>query len=192
MAKSFNSPLGSLERSLLETETAARGSSNHVAESMQEVKPFERRSELRYPSQDPAEIEVLTDPGNLIYATVLDVSRSGMRVALSKPIHRGARVKVKLHHNVICGEIRYCHTVSSTFHAGILIQELVRPATRARQHIADDPLSLYAIGRGLIAAEVIEIREHLVRCESCRVRLGEKEKLLNASKRVRPILKRAE
>jgi hypothetical protein len=151
----------------------------------------ERRTEARYPARDPAELQILPPPGEPIssepiYGTILDVSRSGLRVALPQRIDRGEQVKVKLHNNVIFGEVRYCRAVSGAFHAGIRIQSLVRPAGRENRHIADDPLSLYAVGKGLSVPEVIELREHLVRCETCRARLAEKVTLLNPSRRAKP------
>ncbi len=42
----------------------------------------ERRREARYPTQDPAELEILPGPSQPIYGTILDVSRSGLRAAL--------------------------------------------------------------------------------------------------------------
>ncbi len=147
----------------------------------------ERRAEIRYPAQDPAELEILSGPTEPLFGTILDVSRSGLRVALSKRIDRGEQVQIKLHNNVIFGEVRYCRAVSGAFHVGIRIQDLVRPAASQNQHIADDPLSLYAVGKGLSIPEVIELREHLGRCEACRARLAEKVALLNPSRRARPI-----
>jgi len=151
---------------------------------------IERRSEARYQTQDPAEIEILPGPSEPFYGTVLDVSRSGLRVALSKRINRGERVKVKLHRNVIFGEVRYCRAVPNGFQAGLQIQDLVRPAGKHDQHIADDPLSLYAVGKGLTVAEVIDVREHLARCEACRVRLAQQEDMLNPGGKRRPRLSR--
>jgi len=148
----------------------------------------ERRSEARYPTHDPAELELLPQPGGTIYGTVLDVSRSGMRMALRQRIDRGAQVKVKLNGNVVFGEVRYCRAVSGGFHAGLRIQDVVYPPGHPHQHIADDPLSLYTVGRGLSVTEVIEIREHLGRCEACRGRLAAKEALLNPSRKARPYL----
>src|SRR5580698_3501999 len=75
------------------------------------VQEVERRSETRYQTQDPAEIEILPGPSEPFYGTVLDVSRSGLRVALTNRISRGQHVKVKLHRNVIFGEVRYCRAV---------------------------------------------------------------------------------
>jgi hypothetical protein len=147
----------------------------------------DRRSEARYPTQDPAEIEILPGPTEPIYGTILDVSRSGLRVTLPQRIDRGQHIKVKLRDNVIFGEVRYCRAVSGAFQAGIRIQDLVRPSSREDRHIADDPLSLYAIGKGLTVPEVIDVREHLARCEACRVRLAKKEGLLNPARKSGPL-----
>jgi hypothetical protein len=165
----FNRPAAALAHSLLASEQDA-----------------DRRSEARYPTQDPAELEILPNPGEPIYGTILDVSRSGLRIVLPKRIDRGEQVKVKLHGNVIFGEVRYCRAVSGAFQVGIRIQDLVRPAGRENQHIAEDPLSLYAVGKGLSVPEVIEVREHLGRCETCRARLAKKEAQLNPSRNARP------
>jgi hypothetical protein len=139
----------------------------------------ERRLEARYPTQDPAEIEILPGPSEPLYGTILDISRSGLRVALRKRVSRGEQLKVKLHRNVIFAEVRYCRSVPDGFQAGLKIQDLVRPAGRQDEHIADDPLSLYAVGKGLSVTEVIEIREHLLQCESCRARVAQQEAMLN-------------
>ncbi len=145
----------------------------------------ERRAETRYSTKDPAEIQILPGPAQPIYGIILDVSRSGLRVAVPRHLDRGEMVKVKLHKNVIFGEVRHCRSVAGAFHAGIRIQDLVRFPGRENDHIADDPLSLYAVGKGLSVYEVIEVREHLARCESCRTRWLEKEALLNPSRKRR-------
>lgn len=147
--------------------------------------PSDRRREARYPSQEPVEIELLFGPRDAIYGTILDVSRSGLRIELPRRIQRGEEVKVKLQQNVIFGEVRYCRAVSGVFHAGIRIDELVRPPADGTQHLSEDALSFYAIGKGLSVSEVIDVREHLQRCETCRARVAGKEALLNPSRRRR-------
>lgn len=139
----------------------------------------ERRREARYPTEDPAEVEVLPGPNEPAYGTVIDVSRSGLRVALRQRIGRGEQVMIKLHHNVIFGEVRYCRAVPTGFQVGVKIKDLVRPSGKRNEHIAEDPLSLYAVGKGLAVAEVIEVREHLAQCEACRARLIQKDEILN-------------
>jgi hypothetical protein len=165
-----NHPLAALAQSLRASEDEA-----------------ERRTETRYPTRgDPAELELGSSPSESIYGTVLDVSRSGLRVVLPRRMDRSDQVKVKLQGNVILGEVRYCRAVSGVFHVGIRIRELVRPAQQ-NQHIADEPLSIYAIGKGLSVPEIMQIREHLVLCESCRVRLAKQDAVLNPPRKTGPL-----
>jgi hypothetical protein len=159
MSNQFNQPVAALAREI-------------------EAHNAERRAEARYPTQDPVEIEILPGPGAPLYGTILDVSRSGLCVALNKRIGRGQHIKIRLYRNVIFGEVRYCRSVPGGFHAGVEIQDLVRPPTGQDEHLADDQLSLYAVGKGLSVAEVIGVREHLARCEACRAHLAQQEDLL--------------
>lgn len=147
----------------------------------------DRRSEARYPAQAPAELEILPLSTGPLYGTVLDVSRSGLRIGLARRVDRNQKVRVTLSGNVIFGEVRYCRAVAAGFQAGIRIENLVREAAGDR-HIAEDPLSLYAVGKGLAIHEVIEIREHLGRCEACRTRLAGKQTLLNPARKSRSYL----
>ena len=75
---------------------------------------------------------VLAEP---LYGTILDVSRSGLRLAIPTRISRGEHVKIKLHRNVIFGEVRYCRAVRGGFQAGLKIQDLVRPFGKQDEHM---------------------------------------------------------
>jgi hypothetical protein len=141
---------------------------------------LEKRREARYPTNDPAEVEVVNGGTGRCTATVLDVSKSGLRLKLESSINKGAEVKVTLQRNaVIFGQIRYCRPLDGSFDAGVLIQDMSQNPGQPSPHIEDDLLSLYVIGKGLTVPEVIKLKEHLVNCESCRIRLGEKDALLN-------------
>ena len=141
---------------------------------------IEKRREARYPTNDPAEVEVVKGGAGHFSATVLDVSRSGLRLKINSSINSGAEVKITLQRNItIFGQIRYCRPLDGGFDTGVLIQDMAQNAGPSSPHIEDDLLSLYVIGKGLTVPEVIKLKEHLVNCESCRVRLGEKDALLN-------------
>jgi hypothetical protein len=141
---------------------------------------LEKRREARYPTNDPAEIEVVNGGTGRSQATVLDVSKSGLRLKLESSINRGAEVKVTLQRNVVIfGQIRYCRPLDGSFDAGVLIQDMSQHSGQSSPHIEDDLLSLYVVGKGLTVPEVIKLKEHLVNCEACRIRLGEKDALLN-------------
>lgn len=150
-----------------------------------QIPHVDRRSEGRYPANEPAELEIMLGGAEPIYGIILDVSRSGLRIAVPKRLHRGEQVKIKFQRNVIFGEVRYCRAVLSIFHAGVKIHNLVRAPGQGDQHLSEDSLSLYAVGRGLSVSEVIEVREHLSQCEGCRGRLGEREAVLSPPRRPR-------
>jgi hypothetical protein len=141
---------------------------------------LEKRREARYPTNDPAELEIVNGTIGRFPATVLDVSKSGLRLKLDSSINKGAEVKITLQSSiVIFGQIRYCRPLDGSFDAGVLIQDMSHNSGQSSPHIEDDLLSLYVIGKGLTVPEVIKLKEHLVNCESCRIRLGEKDALLN-------------
>jgi hypothetical protein len=141
---------------------------------------IEKRREARYPTNDPADVEVVNGGTGRCSATVLDVSRSGLRLKLEISINKGAEVRVTLQSNItIYGQIRYCRPLDGAFDAGILIRDMSQSSVSSSPHIEDDLLSLYVVGKGLTVPEVIKLKEHLVNCETCRTRLGEKDAVLN-------------
>lgn len=141
---------------------------------------IEKRREARYPTNDPAEVQVVNGGTGRSSATVLDVSRSGLRLRLESILNKGAEVKITLQRNlIIFGQIRYCRPLKEGFEAGVRIQDLSQISGQPNPHIEDDHLSLYVIGKGLTVPEVIKLKEHLVNCESCRIRLGERDAILN-------------
>jgi hypothetical protein len=141
---------------------------------------IEKRREARYPTHDPAELEIIKGGTGRAATTVLDVSRSGLRLKLEFSVPRGAEVKVVLQRNVsIHGQIRFCRPFEDGFEAGVLIHDMSEPSERSSPHVEDDLLLLYVIGKGLTVPEVIKLKEHLVHCEACRIRLGEKDAVVN-------------
>lgn len=151
--------------------------------STSEANPAERRREARYPTNDEAEIEILTGAGRTVYGTVVDVSRSGIRVALPVELGKGMELRVTTERTTILGEVRYCRRAARGFEAGVLIRQVEQLTKQEIQHLADDHLELYAIGKGLSVGEVIELRGHLLQCEQCRVRLADTQAILDAPKR---------
>jgi hypothetical protein len=155
-----------------------------TAFALRRARMVERRREARYPTHDAAEVEVRQGEILRMPAIVVDVSRSGLRLELPAAIGRGEQVKISLAKQVvILGEVRHCRRAGIVFHAGVLIQEVFRAEPAPDQHISDDELSFYLIGKGLAAADIIKLREHLIECEACRIRLGETDAVLNPARR---------
>ena len=160
----------------------ARANGNETAAALARGALFiEKRREARYPTNDPAQVEIRSGATAKAFpATVLDVSKSGLRLKIEATINRGSEVKISLQRNiVIFGQIRYCRPFEDGFEVGVLIQDMSQQSGQFSSHIEDDLLSLYVIGKGLTVPEVIKLKEHLVNCESCRIRLGEKDAMIN-------------
>lgn len=132
----------------------------------------ERRRERRYPCQDPAEVRWLQGNGATFSGTVLDISKSGLRVAIAVHLPQGAQVEVVLPKQVVIfGEVRHCSRAGEMSHAGILIEEVFYSRDLNSEHLHQDQLSLYLAGRGLTARELLAVGQHVRTCRECNQRL---------------------
>jgi hypothetical protein len=85
----------------------------------------ENRHEPRYTANDRAIMQVLSPkPQSYIDVQILDVSRQGMKLEVTKFLHLGTIVQVRLDKTCILGEVRYCVQVKEGFYAGILIENV--------------------------------------------------------------------
>jgi PilZ domain-containing protein len=134
----------------------------------------DRRREPRYPCQDPAEVRLVPGDGSSLPATVLDISRSGLRLRLVVRIPKNSQVEIVLPKQVIIfGEVRYCRRSGDNFDVGIFIQDVFYCSPAGGTHLHDDQLSRFLAGKGLITAEVIAVKQHLRTCRLCATRLAE-------------------
>jgi PilZ domain len=155
-----------------------------AAFALRRARLAERRRETRYPTQDAAEVEVRHGEILRMPAMVVDVSRSGLRLELPTAVGRGEQVKINLPRQVvILGEVRYCRRAGMVYHAGVLILDVFQAHAAPGDHISADELSFFLVGKGLAVADIIRLREHLIECEACRIRLGETDAKLNPAKR---------
>ena len=144
----------------------------------------ERRREIRYPTQDAAEVEVRHGEILRMPAMVVDVSRSGLRLELPAAVGRGEQVKINLPRQVvILGEVRYCRRSGLIYYAGVLILDVFQAQAVQGAHLSADELGFFLVGKGLAVADIIRLREHLIECEACRIRLGETDAKLNPARR---------
>lgn len=147
--------------------------------------PAERRREPRYPANDPAEITVLGAENSPRFAgTVVDVSRSGLRVEVATPIGKGERLEIVLPDRaIIFGETRYCRRSADGYYVGIVIEDVYYAQSLSTKHIADDQLGFYLVGKGLTTAEAVNIKSHLVACRACRNRMAEAAAILRPTRK---------
>lgn len=86
----------------------------------------ERRSEARIPTDDPAIVRLV---GPLIYARVVDASKSGIRLLLSERLNPGAQIQIQMKDIVALGEVRYCSPAGESYQAGIRLIDVVLPSS---------------------------------------------------------------
>jgi hypothetical protein len=141
---------------------------------------LERRRDTRYPTNDPAEVEIFPQAVVREGALILDVSRSGLRVHLRTEAPKGTHLRIRLlkTHLVIFGEVRYCRAVADGFHVGVWIEHMFNAREELGKHIDDMDLCMYVMGKGLTVEEVILLKDHLMTCETCQVRAAKKEAAL--------------
>ena len=147
----------------------------------------DNRQDARHPTDEAVTMSVALYQQNHA-AKILNVSRHGLQLELGCPLPEGARVEILTTAEgvVIFGEIRYCNQTGELFHIGVLIHDAIFAKPVTGEHADDDQLSLYAAGRGLGAAEVLRLKEHLDGCAKCRSALSETSALIRRMKGTLP------
>ena len=134
----------------------------------------DRRREVRYPCRDSADVRSLDDLGASHKATVVDISRSGLRIQVGVHLAKESHVEIVIHkHAIIFGEVRYCRTYGEGFHLGILIEQVFYSNAHHADHLSDEQLRLYLSGDGLSAREALTVAQHVRVCRSCSTRMDD-------------------
>ena len=127
----------------------------------------EKRKEARYPANDPVEVRIVPE-GQPIQATIIDVSRSGVRLELGTSLEKHLRIEILMPGKLaIFGEVRYCRRSSEVFHVGVQIEEVISAGPDPGDHLPEDEIVLYVAGKGLSTVETRRVEDHLSKCLSC-------------------------
>ena len=103
------------------------------------------RRHFRYPVDVPAVLRLPGVAGGIYIITVLDVSKSGMRVQCPRSLNVGTAVEIRSNNCEVFGEIRYSRPVDKDgFHLGL---EASRVKTRKGFEPEVDLLRLYPVRR---------------------------------------------
>lgn len=85
----------------------------------------ERRKSPRMATNDPAVLIVLKpELSTRTKARILDASKDGLKIEVSRELMRGMVVQVNVRNLFILAEVRYCHAVGGGYHAGVHIQDV--------------------------------------------------------------------
>lgn len=79
----------------------------------------QQRKHDRYIVEIPGLLRVQEVPAGFYAVTVLDISKSGLRICCPKPFSSGTRVEVKCQSAKIFGTIKYAREDGYGFHLGI-------------------------------------------------------------------------
>lgn len=135
----------------------------------------DRERRILYEKNDPAELEILPEPGPRIGARVMDISRAGLRVWLRSRIEGNAEVKVQLRSDaVISGKVRYSRRRGAGFDAVIVVREVTCAPEPDKQmrHLHCAELALYLVNKRSTNREVLRVQGHLDSCKNCRALLA--------------------
>jgi hypothetical protein len=84
----------------------------------------DRRREPRFVVNESAWLRVLDPPSDRIKATVVNISRSGMKLRLPVLIHVGKAVQVHLEFAIALGEVRHSEAFKADCVAGLLLRDV--------------------------------------------------------------------
>lgn len=130
----------------------------------------ERRAERRMDcNSTPAELSLLSGGHKSITtvpATIMNVSKSGVKVVANTRVGTGQQVRIKMEKLVLFGEVRYCRAKYDMFESGVKISDVVGEHGYCGR-LSEAQIELLAIGRGLTTIERTYARYHLRHCSSC-------------------------
>lgn len=78
-----------------------------------------QRRHDRFVVETPGILRIQNTRGGIYVITVLDVSKSGLRINCSTALPYGSRVEVKCKNAKVFGEVRYTREVGYEYHVGI-------------------------------------------------------------------------
>jgi hypothetical protein len=138
----------------------------------------ERRREPRYPANDIVEVQVIGSSAECFPGTILDLSRSGLRLEVGKPLSRGTHLEIVLRNRaIIFGESCYARSKNGLYQVGVSIENVYFAKSDASQHVEIKLLRHYSRGGSLTTLQVLEVKNHLRDCETCRGVVSAYEKI---------------
>jgi PilZ domain len=86
----------------------------------------ERRSEPRFEAQRSLALTVLAEGGESLPALAVEISGSGMRLLVNRPVPVGAAVKVEPDDSMMLGEVCYCEPDSAGgYYVGVKLLQVL-------------------------------------------------------------------
>lgn len=94
----------------------------------------EKRREPRYPVSKTGIVHPVHPIERLrLQAYVMDLSSSGMKLRVERPLDRGTQLQVLLEDVIIFGEVRHCTESEGRYNVGVLVLDVLTPPKRKRR-----------------------------------------------------------
>lgn len=99
-----------------------------------EESPRDQRREPRYSVLKTGIVHpVHATERERLQAYVMDLSSSGMKLRLEKPLERGTQLQVLLEDVIIFAEVRHCTASQGRYNVGVLVLDVLSPPKRKRK-----------------------------------------------------------
>jgi PilZ domain-containing protein len=94
-------------------------SPGHLAAGSPALERVQQRRHDRYQVEIPGLLRLLETRGGIYAVTVLDVSKTGLRISCPKPFASGTRVEIRCRSTKILGTVKYVREVRNETYLGI-------------------------------------------------------------------------
>jgi hypothetical protein len=94
-------------------------SPGHLAAVSPALEKVQQRRHDRYRVEIPGLLRLLETRGGIYAITVLDVSKTGLRISCPKPVASGTRVEFRCQSTKILGTVKYAREVGNETYLGI-------------------------------------------------------------------------
>ncbi len=130
------------------------------------VRSENRRREIRYNTEQMSRVTIVVT-GDTMPGVITEVSRSGMRLTVGSLLSPGTILKIEMPGVSAEVEVKHCQPDGlNRYRAGVLTLN-VDTAASPSVHLPLSVMASYALNRGLVPSETINVQAHLRACTAC-------------------------
>jgi hypothetical protein len=138
------------------------------------------RKEPRFQAAGIGDLRIVNSATDIrLSAAIVDVSRSGLRIEVEKPLHSGSAVELSLSGSLIMGAVGNCRPHGAgRFRVGIRTVRVIESPLRLRHLLEVDHIP-YVLNDALTEAQRHYYTQHLEICPACEQRVERTREALN-------------
>jgi hypothetical protein len=96
---------------------------------------MDRRAQARFPADQPLRVSMVTPVIEPLVALVVNVSRTGVRLLLERPVAHGTALKLEWEDDTLFGSVVYCEGIEAQYAIGLKLEQPL-PDTQLARFIA--------------------------------------------------------